>query len=408
MGCRARRGAYRLARGSGTSFRTSQPPDRAVGFRIGVDIGDAIADGTDLHGDAVNVVARLQAASPPGCICVSRSVRDHVHGLLGVAFEELGILNLKNIARPVEAFVVRLDAAKMPHSRVIVPGRGSRLLGVENACSHADRLPAEPAPAHHNNLPRLANALIGRECDVAEIEALLSRYRLVTLVGVAGVGKTSRSLRVGANLLARFPDGVWIVELAPLDGAELICEAVAAVFGLLVLGERPATDAIAAFLRSRRVLLILDNCEHVIAAGAKLANALLKTCPGEFLLASREEALSVAGEHAYTRPLSEGFRHFDTSMPAPVASGWSGCRAGLAPAGKAPPFYGARGAQTVRLWMVPRTERKFAPDLPTPSHRTGAWDRRRNTCFQTSAFANCADHVWMVFQLPPYRADKPD
>ena len=186
---------------------------------------------------------------------------------------------------------------------VTVPGRGYRLLGDGNAGSHADRPPAEPAPAYHNNLPQLANALIGRERDVAEIEALLSRYRLVTLVGSRGVGKTSLSLQVGADLLARFPDGAWFVELAPLDRAELVGEAVAAVFGLPVQGERPATDAIATFLRSRRVLLILDNCEHVIAAAAKLADALLKTCPGVFLLATSREALSVAGEHAYPVPL---------------------------------------------------------------------------------------------------------
>ena len=88
-----------------------QPPDRAIRFRVGINIGDAIADGTDLHGDAVNVAARLQAECPPGGICVSRSVRDHVHGRLDLAFEELGALDLKNIARPVEAFVVRPGAA---------------------------------------------------------------------------------------------------------------------------------------------------------------------------------------------------------------------------------------------------------------------------------------------------------
>ena len=88
-----------------------QPPDRAIRFRIGINIGDAIADGTDLHGDAVNVAARLQAECPSGDICVSRSVRDHVHGRLDLTFEELGTLSLKNIPRPVEAFVLNLSSA---------------------------------------------------------------------------------------------------------------------------------------------------------------------------------------------------------------------------------------------------------------------------------------------------------
>ena len=89
-----------------------QPPDRTIRFRVGINIGDAIADGTDLHGDAVNVAARLQAECPPGGICVTRAVRDHVQDRLNLAFEELGALNLKNIARPVEAFVVRLGAGR--------------------------------------------------------------------------------------------------------------------------------------------------------------------------------------------------------------------------------------------------------------------------------------------------------
>src|SRR5690349_14690775 len=87
-----------------------QPPDRRIRFRMGIDMGDAIPDGTDLHGDAVNIAARLEAASPVGGICVSRSVWDYVHGRLDLAFEPIGELTLRNIARPVEAFVLRLEA----------------------------------------------------------------------------------------------------------------------------------------------------------------------------------------------------------------------------------------------------------------------------------------------------------
>jgi adenylate cyclase len=100
------------------------PSDRATRFRVGINIGDAIADGTDLHGDAVNVVARLQAECPPGGICVSRSVRDHVHGRLDLVFEELGPLNLKNINRPVEAFVLKLGAKSVERSLAHNPREG--------------------------------------------------------------------------------------------------------------------------------------------------------------------------------------------------------------------------------------------------------------------------------------------
>ncbi len=88
-----------------------QPPDRRIRFRVGINIGDVISQGTDLHGDGVNIAARLEAECPVGGICVSRSVRDHVHGRLDLAFEPVGPLTLKNIARPVEAFVLRLDPA---------------------------------------------------------------------------------------------------------------------------------------------------------------------------------------------------------------------------------------------------------------------------------------------------------
>ena len=103
-------------------------PDRAIRFRIGIDIGDAIAEGTDLHGDGVIVAARLQAECPPGGVCVSRAVRDQVHDRLDLAFEALGPLNLKNIARPVEAFVVR-PAATVAKSveHTLVHGTGEAL-----------------------------------------------------------------------------------------------------------------------------------------------------------------------------------------------------------------------------------------------------------------------------------------
>src|SRR4029077_4879040 len=121
-----------------------------------------------------------------------------------------------NLTVQISALRRVLDAGRQGGSCILnVPGRGYRFF-LQVTRPSPDEPVDQPAPACRNNLPQLASALIGRERDVAEIEALLSRHRFVTLVGSPGVGKTSLSLRLGADLLARFPDGAWFVELAPL------------------------------------------------------------------------------------------------------------------------------------------------------------------------------------------------
>jgi class 3 adenylate cyclase len=140
-----------------------QPPDRRIRFRIGINIGDVIPDGTDLHGDGVNIAARLEAACPVGGICVSRSVRDHVHGRLDLAFGSIGELTLKNITRPVEAFVLRLDPGATEQSsgdasgavqnratqatRAFAPGVGGWRCVTVRLCCGGDQLEV-PARAH--------------------------------------------------------------------------------------------------------------------------------------------------------------------------------------------------------------------------------------------------------------------
>ena len=107
-----------------------QPADRTIRFRMGINIGDAIADGTDLHGDAVNVAVRLQAECPPGGVCVTRAVRDHVHDRIDLDFQGLGALNLKNIARPVEAFVLRPLPGRCVTARRITAAVGQTSIAV--------------------------------------------------------------------------------------------------------------------------------------------------------------------------------------------------------------------------------------------------------------------------------------
>ena len=153
-----------------------------------------------------------------------------------------------------------------------------------------------------NNLPAQLTSFIGREKEIDEIKAALSESRLVTLTGSGGTGKTRLSIETGLQLLPRFSNGVWLVELAPLSDEAQIIPALAQAFGLQELPFNPLKNLVMDYLRDKKLLLILDNCEHLIAACAKLANDLLHQCAGLKILASSREALGIAGEVAYRTP----------------------------------------------------------------------------------------------------------
>jgi predicted ATPase/class 3 adenylate cyclase len=153
-----------------------------------------------------------------------------------------------------------------------------------------------------NNLPAQLTSFVGREKEIAEIKASLSSSRLVTLTGSGGTGKTRLSIEVGTQLLPSFANGVWMIELAPLSDESQIIPALAQAFGLQELPFNPLVNLVTDYLRDKKLLLILDNCEHLIAACAKLADDLLHQCAGLRILASSREALGIAGEIAYRTP----------------------------------------------------------------------------------------------------------
>jgi predicted ATPase/DNA-binding SARP family transcriptional activator len=157
-----------------------------------------------------------------------------------------------------------------------------------------------PALAH--NLPSQATPFIGREQEVAEVSRLLSASRLVTLTGPGGCGKTRLVLQAAAGVLETFADGAWFVELAPLSEAALVPQAVATALDVREVGDRPLLSLLLNYLRTRRLLLILDNCEHLVEAAAQLAEALLRHCPQLQILATSREALNIAGESAWLVP----------------------------------------------------------------------------------------------------------
>ena len=159
---------------------------------------------------------------------------------------------------------------------------------------------AQPAP--HHNLPMQVTRFFGREGEIAQLRDRLDDNRLVTLTGSGGVGKTRLSLRVAEEALGEFNDGVWFVELASLSDPELVPRQAAFSFGLRDELGRSSLETLTGFLRQRQALLVLDNCEHLPEACARLADSLLRACPALQILASSREPLGADGEAVFRVP----------------------------------------------------------------------------------------------------------
>lgn len=153
-----------------------------------------------------------------------------------------------------------------------------------------------------HNLLRQLTSLVGRDREVEDVLARLSRYRLVTLTGPGGAGKTRMAVETGFRLAGGYADGIWLVELASIADPQLVGEALCGALGVPVAGERTAIESAIAHLQQREVLLIIDNCEHLVAASARLVEMLLGACPAVSILVTSRESLSVAGESLYRVP----------------------------------------------------------------------------------------------------------
>src|SRR5215471_18023091 len=154
----------------------------------------------------------------------------------------------------------------------------------------------------HSNLPAQVSSFIGREAELAAVRALVGGSRLVTLTGAGGAGKTRLGLQVAAGLLDDTGDGVWFADLAPLRDPDLVAVTVAGVLGVRQEPGRPVLGTLVEAVGGRSLLVLLDNCEHVIGACAKLADALLRGCPNLALLATSREPLGIGGERVFRVP----------------------------------------------------------------------------------------------------------
>jgi predicted ATPase len=152
------------------------------------------------------------------------------------------------------------------------------------------------------NLPAQVSSFVGRADELAAVRGLMAGSRLVTLTGVGGAGKTRLALQAAAGLLDGAGDGVWFADLAPLRDPDLVAVAVADALGVRLEPGRPAAEAVVQAVGGRSLLVLLDNCEHLVGACAKLADALLRNCPNLALLATSREPLGIDGERLYRVP----------------------------------------------------------------------------------------------------------
>jgi hypothetical protein len=201
---------------------------------------------------------------------------------------------------PAQIAVLRKVFGADRHLIRTVAGRGYQFTGEIRATPATS---AGPSPSSRmTNLPETVSELIGREAELEEVAALVTEHRLVSLVGAGGIGKTRLSLAVARHLLPRFPDGVFVAELGPLSSPELVPATAASALGLTHVAADVSPEHVAGAVGAKKLLLVIDNCEHVIEAATGMAEALLRASPGVALLATSREPLRVSGEYVYRVP----------------------------------------------------------------------------------------------------------
>ncbi|MDX1436509.1 MAG: adenylate/guanylate cyclase domain-containing protein, partial [Anaerolineales bacterium] len=251
-----------------------------LGIRMGLHTGEAGIRAGDYFGPTVNRIARLMSVAAGGQILLSAATAELVRESLppNVILIDLGQHLLRDLARPQHIY--QLSGPGLPGE--FPPLRSLSVLP--------------------NNLPAQLTRFIGRVRELSDAKRSLAASRLLTLTGPGGTGKTRLAIQLAADLLDDFPNGVWLVELAPLTDPALIQRSVGSALGIREQPDRPLADVLVDYLRNKSTLLILDNCEHLIDACAQLANMILSACPGVKILASSREALGITGETAYRLP----------------------------------------------------------------------------------------------------------
>jgi predicted ATPase/class 3 adenylate cyclase len=245
---------------------------RLLRVRMGLHTGEAELRDGDYFGTAVNRAARLMAVAHGGQVLCSSSTAELLEG--GVTLVDLGEHRLRDLDRPVHVFQVGEGAFPPVRSLSAFPG----------------------------NLPLQMTGFVGRNEELGECARALKSSRVVTITGVGGVGKTRLALQVAAEALPRYADGAWLVEFAGVRNPATLEEATATALGVQRRADQPLAATLADFLRSRCLLVVLDNCEHLVGAVAALVERVIAGCADVRVLSTSRESLAVSGEHLVPLP----------------------------------------------------------------------------------------------------------
>jgi hypothetical protein len=253
-----------------------------IKMRMGMHTGTVkLNDENEYTGYAtIALTQRIMSAGHGGQVLLSGVTRELVRDSLPSNTElvDLGARRLKDLLRPEHLY--QLNTLGLP----------------------SNFPPLKTLDVLPNNLPMQLTSFIGREKEIAEVKQELVDHRLVTLTGSGGTGKTRLSLQVAADLFDQFPHGVWFVELAPLTDPELVSRTILSTIGLDEQAGTPPLELLKEYLHEKRALIVLDNCEHLIEASARVTDILLSTAAGLKILASSRESLGVRGELAHPVP----------------------------------------------------------------------------------------------------------
>ena len=253
-----------------------------IRVRMGIHTGQAdLQESGDYHGYVtLSHVQRLMSAAHGGQVLLSFASQELVRDEMpeGITLRDMGVRRLKDVPRAEHIY------------QLVIPDLPNEFP------------PIKTLEMFHHNLPAQMTSFIGREEERAAIKQALKEHRLVTLTGSGGAGKSRLSLQVAMECLDQFSDGVWLVELAPVTDPALVPGTLLSTFNLREDRHRSVLDVLIDYLRTKTLLLMLDNCEHLIETCAQISETLLQACPKLRILASSREALGITGEFAYRVP----------------------------------------------------------------------------------------------------------